>query len=280
MEHQEFPETPRRAVTYLAVVTLALPVVVLGAATSSVLPEGAALRGVDGNLVRVDANDVWLFELSDDVNVADVQVPAGTRLQLLPSATLGQMILDANERLLPQYRLAGQVTRYGGRNFLLASYYLPLSKLKDANEPAQTPGQDTPDVMRPDGSNGALVIPAEALERLRGRRPVRGLQRRESAAGAGRPRSRPTGMLANVDGLIELRRGRWCFVPDGLGWNVSTVRYELLPCTTLEQAQRALAASPTPVRFNVSGLVTGYRGAKYLILQRAVRVYDYGNFDD
>ncbi len=278
MEHPELPQTRRRAVTGLAVAILALPVVVLAATTSGVLPEGAVLRSVDGNLVPVDANDVWLFELSDDVNVADVQVPAGTRLELLPSATLGQMIADANERLVPQYRLVGQVTRYDGRNFVLASYYLPLSKLKDADEPAQM--QETPAMTSAGQTGSALAIPDEALELLRSRRPVRGQQHADANAYGVSVRSAPTRMLVNQTGSIELHQDRWWFAPDGLGWNVAPVRYELLPCSMLEQTQRIAVVSSGLIRFNVSGLVTEYRGSKHLILERAVRVYSYGNFND
>lgn len=249
----------------------------LAVTASGVLPEGTVLRSVDGALVAADGNDVWFFELSDDVSDASVRVPAGTRLGLLPSRTLAQMIADANERRLPQYRIAAQVTRYQDRNYLLAQYYLPLSKLKDANEPA-TQMQTTPEPTQAGTSNGALVIPDGALELLRGRRPVRGplLPAAPDAA----PQERPNRMLVNLTGFVESHQGPPYFVPDGLGWSVSTVRYQLLPSRVLEQVQQTVAAAPNPVRFNVSGLVTEFRGVQYLILQRAVRVYHHGNFGD
>jgi hypothetical protein len=251
-------------------------------AARKLLPGGTSLRGVDGTVVRGDADDVWFFELSEDVNEAGVQVPAGTRLQLLPSATLQQVLADANDRLQPQYRITAQVTRYQGRNFLFASYYLPLSKFKDANEPepppqaAQGPTETT--AARPGQADDDMVIPGEVLEMLRGRRPVRGPQRQEPPAGDGTPRRARTHVLVNVDGFIESRQGRFYFVPDALGWNVSMTRYELLPCSVLEQAQGQIAAAPNPIRFSVAGSVTEYKGMKYLLLQRVVRVYNYGNF--
>ena len=33
-----------------------------------------------------------------------------------------------------------------------------------------------------------------------------------------------------------------------------------------------------PIRFNVAGLVAEFQGKKYLLLQRAAIVYNYGNF--
>ncbi len=250
-------------------------------AVRKLLPEGVVLQGVDGTIVRADTNDVWFFELSEDVNDAGTQVPAGTRLRLLPSTTLEQVLVDANERLLPQYRLTAQVTRYQGENFLFASYYLPLSKLKDANEPASPPNaQGTPNAAqaRAGRSSGELAIPDDVLERLKGRRPVRGPQRRGAATGVAVPRSRPTRVLVNVNGFIQSHQGRPYFIPDAFGWNVSEIRYELLPSSVLEQAQRRMAASPNRIRFSVAGLVTAYQGKEYLLLQSAARVYSYGNF--
>ncbi len=72
--------------------------------------------------------------------------------------------------------------------------------------------------------------------------------------------------------------GSWVFIPYTLGWNVSDVRYELLPCTALEETLRRQKAALDPMRFNVAGLVTEFQGKKYLLLQRAIIVYNYGNF--
>ena len=68
------------------------------------------------------------------------------------------------------------------------------------------------------------------------------------------------------------------FIPYALGWSVSNIRYELLPCGALEQAMQIQRSSMESVRFNVAGLVTQFRGRQYLLLQRAVPVYNYGNF--
>ena len=241
-------------------------------AGAAVLPEGTVLRGLDGVLVSDDANDVWLFELVDDINEPTGLIPSGARLQVLPSGTLAQMISDANDRLAPEYRITAQVTRYQDKNFLLALYYLPLSRFKDAAEPNQPQATDTQPQGRPDGGP---TIPEEALAILQSRRPVRGPQRTEPAG----PPSQPTQMLVGRTGLIERHEDRWQFVPDGAGWNVSSIRYELLPSSMLEQVLAMVATSINPIHFNVSGPITEYEGVEYLILQRAVRAYDYGNFN-
>src|SRR3990172_7467946 len=46
------------------------------------LPETAVLDRVDGRILRIDANDTWLFELSLEVKTPDYRLPAGTRFEL------------------------------------------------------------------------------------------------------------------------------------------------------------------------------------------------------
>ena len=87
-----------------------------------------------------------------------------------------------------------------------------------------------------------------------------------------------TGDKQATDGGHSPPYGSWTFVPYALGWNVGAVRYKLLPCTTLEEALQQQKRALDPMRFNVAGLVTEFQGQKYLLLQRAIVVYNYGNF--
>ncbi len=248
------------------------------------LPEATVLDGADGMVVPTDANDGWLFELAADVNTANAKATAGTRLPLLPSVILEKLIADVNDRYTPRYRLTAYVTQYQGRDYLFPTYYLPLSKLKDAESSAPQQEQ-TPQAVGPIiESDPNFAIPAEILEKLRNRRPIRGQQRnsarREEPPQDAKLRSRsPLGrMLVDRVGLIEQENGRWVFTPYALGWNVSDVRYELLPCATLEQTERLRATLLESTRFNVAGFVTQFQGRMYLLLRRAVPVYNYGNF--
>ena len=263
------------------------------------LPEATVLTAIDGKLLRVDANDTWWFELTAEVKSDPYRIPAGKRFMLLPSATLEQLIADVNDRVTPAYRLSAQVTRYHGANFLLATYFLPLSKFK-SDEPTdggQRVGAAAPHVP----VDPELGIPPEIVEKLKNRRPIRGPLRKPSDdQTVERPDAYLGRMLVNRVGLIEAedvdaykRRSvealpdsriyasthpRFHFLPYALGWNVSSTRYELLPCGALEQAQQLQRSSIEPIRFNVAGLVTKFQGREYLLLQRAAPVYNYGNF--
>jgi hypothetical protein len=159
-----------------------------------------------------------------------------------------------------------------------------------------------------------LAIPPEVLEQLKKQRPLRG-PRRGSEVEKKPVQTPPERMLVDCVGRIEIggnedegrigdtggiqegekvrksegRKGlspsyfptflpSYVFVPYALGWNLSDIRYELLPCTALEQALHRQRQALDPIRFSVAGLVTEFKGKKYLLLQRAVVVYNYGNF--
>jgi hypothetical protein len=248
--------------------------------TRKPLPETTVLDAVDGRIVHVDANDTWFFELAADANTVTARVPAGTRFVLLPSAVLARLIADVNDRAEPRYRLSARATLYQGKNYLLPTYYLPLSKFKSAGggEPKAE------DAVKPQPSDPNLTVPEEIIKQLQNARPPRGPQRKDGEAGdpnaqsASRQPQSAERMLVDRVGLIEAEDDHFVFIPYALGWNVSDERYELLPSSILEQVQRQQAGSLEVIRWNVAGLVTEFRGKKYLLLQRAVPVYNYGDF--
>jgi hypothetical protein len=249
--------------------------------------DGTFLAGVDGKLM---AGDTWLFELVADADSVNGPVSAGTQFELLPCATLELLIADVKDRYAPTYRLSARVTRFRGKSFLFPTYYLPLSKLKGAESP-DAPNKGSQALREPARSGGPdpdLAIPQEVVEKLKDRRMVRGPQRESGKPGF---QKGPDHTLVDAIGRIEPAAGpvasslqppasadRFVFVPDAFGWNVSGTRYELLPCGVLEQALQRQAASPEPIRFSVAGLVTEFKGKKYLLLQRVIRAYGHGNF--
>lgn len=261
------------------------------------LPEAVVLDSVDGRLLRPEGTKVWVFELSDEARSDGRRAPAGTRLQLLPCKTLEQLIADVNDRYAPRYRLSARVTRFEGTNYLLPTYFLPLSRFKE-----EEGTQGAPPVAQEEEPRGEsalqpadpeLAIPPEIVEKLKSPRPIRGPLRKPSdRPTVPPPERRPDRMLVNRVGLIEAEDGeagkresgealadaRFYFTPHALGWNVSPVRYELLPCSVLERALRMQRDTIESIRFSVAGLVTEFKGHQYLLLQRATPIYNYGNF--
>jgi len=251
------------------------------------LAEASILNNVDGKLVHADANGAWWFEFTASVKDDKYEIPAGTRMRLLPSGVLGLLIADVNDRYAPSYRLSAQVTRYQGINFLLATYFLPLSKFKGDETVPAGEGKPEAGIANPP-VDPELRIPPEIVERLKASRPIHAALRKpedpnQEAKAAprdyiGRMLVNQVGLLQNADPSLEADCVYGLFVPYALGWNVNGTQYELLPCSALEEARRLQRASIEPIRFNVAGLVTQFGGRQYLLLRRAAPVYNYGNF--
>jgi hypothetical protein len=266
------------------------------------LRDGFVLSGVDGKLIASNANDVWFFELNQDVNDYRAVARAGTRLELLPSSTLEKMVADSKTRSKPAYRLwNAKVTRYKGRNFLFPRYFLPLREpeaVKQKTEDGKKDAVSEPEVFDPntlelivDEPNDILTVPPEIIDRLKVRRekPATASLRQiidsnEVPTGTS-PKEAPS-YTRNADSvfvdrtafLVEQVDGRLVFVPDALGRNVQWCSLRLLPCEILELAERTQAAEIEPLRFKIAGILTTYKDEKYLLLQKAIRTYSHGNF--
>ena len=254
------------AIALLAILLAAGPAFAAQPSPRKPLPDGTVLDSIDGKLIA-DVNVTWVFESSADANSVSGPVPAGTRLELLPSVVLEMLIADVNDRYTPMYRLSGQVTAHKGRSFLLPTYYLPLSKLKDAGVAAPQESVAGP------RKTPEPAIPPDVLEKLKERRAPRGPANPQSPDAQAL-----ASLLADVIGVISVGAEGAVFTPDAYGWNISRTCYKLLPCGVLEQTLQRQAATPDRLRLNVAGLVTVFKGRKYLLLQRAVRAYDYGDF--
>jgi hypothetical protein len=173
------------------------------------------------------------------------------------------------------------VTRFKQQNFLFPSYFVPLSKLKSDEPNAVEPNEaELPEEMREaaNHSGAELAIPPEVMAKLQGRRPGSGVRREVPADANAPPRKRLGRVMVNRVGVITAFQRRPVFLPYGFGWNVSETYYELLPCKKLEEVLSRQCSSVEPIRFNIAGLVTEFKGRQYLLLQRAIRVHSHGNF--
>lgn len=233
------------------------------------LKEGFVLNGVDGELIKAEA-DKWFFKF--DVEAADdkTRIEPGQSLQLLPCGTLEKMASAVKNDAQPAYRLWGRVTRYKNGNLIFPSYYLPISKAA----PAKAAQEPRPAEPKPSGPDDAVVIPAEVLRRLKPKRTV-------AVARLARPLEAQTdNILADRIGFITGPKdsNNFVFELDALGHNLQQRCFGLLPCQVLERAEADQADELRRVRYKVAGILTKYKGQDYLLLQRAQRLYSHGNF--
>lgn len=148
--------------------------------------------------------------------------------------------------------------------------------------------------------NDILDIPQEIIGKLKDKQAVQpdGLKETPAAvesieqkAGIARtpqaetetvkkPELRPDSMLTDrMALLVKQDEGRLVFVLDALGLNAPQVSLQVLPCEALELTEQRQSIEPETVPFKIAGIMTKYKGKDYLLLQKATRVYNYGNFN-
>ena len=267
----------------------------------NLLPDDYVFAGVDGKLIQT-APDKWAFEFESAANIGGVEIKAGQTLEILSSATLEKMAADAKERSDAMFRIWAKVTKFEGKNYLFAVYYLSLRKLDQPtgeavkNEPNKTsqessarlsspanglPGQAGQALRQSSGQmvnapNDVVNIPAEIVALLRQSEVLPTTE--AQATRAEELQLKQDTIFANRAGRVAVRNGGYVFEADALGRGVGKFAIKLLPCQKLEDAIVQVRNESNPVRFNMAGILTKYKGEQYLLLQKATRMYSYGNF--
>lgn len=172
------------------------------------------------------------------------------------------------------------------------------TEITSKQEPERQPAIDEP--------NDVLTVPKEIIEKLRARREKiadrektiadsnkveieeqQVMPEEEELPSTDDSLTTPTehytlsadSILVDRTALLVMKEdGRLVFVPDALGRNVQKQSLRLLPCEALELTERRQSAIPEPIRFKIAGIMTEYKGKDYLLLQKAIQIYNHGNF--
>lgn len=232
------------------------------------LRDGFILTGVDGKVTA--RGQKWFFELEQNVADNIAKLPKGTRLEMLESAGLEKMLVQINENPDASFRLYNaMVTTYENKNYVFCDYFVPISEAQKTNT-EKDPKSSTE--IRINEPNDTVMIPQEIIDRLS---TTRIIQPQEIQKGA---ELKQDSILSGRTGFIKKSDDKMFFVFDSLGRNKAKAKLQLLPCQALERAQRKMDQEPERMRFKVSGIVTKYKGMYYLLLQRVISAYNYGNF--
>ncbi len=257
------------------------------------LREGFLYNGVNGTISRNSETGRWNFAADADLTDTRGVIKTGNGFELLLSGCLENMIAEASgdENTL-SVKLWAKVTRYSNRNlidpdieeqkelvfdinYLFPMLFIPMSDVEQ-EPPAEPAGDDTDvtpnQIDNPAESSSDSIIPAEVMEKLKPRR-LPNLAKLKTAL-------KQHGDITIFDrtGFVRQTKAGKIFELDGLGRGVDGVTFRLLNSETLERIERKLGDSPGRLRFRVAGIVTKYKSHYYLLLQRAVRTYNNGNF--
>ena len=257
------------------------------------LREGFLYNGVNGTVSRNDESGKWNFAADTDLTDTRGVIKTGNVTELLLSGCLENMIAEAggDENSL-SVKLWAKITRYSNRNlidpeieeheelvfdknYLFPMLFIPMSDV-ERQPPAEPAGDDADAAANkiddPTESSSDSIIPTEVMEKLKPRR-LPNLAKLKTAL-------KQHGDITIFDrsGFIRQTKSGKIFELDGLGRGVDGVTFQLLNSETLERVERKLGDSPGRLRFRVAGIVTKYKGNYYLLLQRAARTYNNGNF--
>lgn len=265
-------------IKYLFLLLVAASLVSAAQAAKAV-EEGLFLDGVAGVVRKVDKVDVWSFIAEGDIALsADVVWPAEKPISLLPCSVLEQITSLAGEDNEIHVRLWGLFTEYDQNNYLYSVYFLPIqedSGLKAAKpvtekEETQATVEEKPE--EPAAEEEESIIPTDILKQIKANKAPDLKKFQQVAVVTG-----DVNLIGRAGYLKQQGKVKY-FQPDAFGQKINRHQYLLLPCNALKTAEKEMQKTPGRQRYNVSGLVTSYKGRNYILLRRTVRTYTNGNF--
>jgi hypothetical protein len=265
-----------RMVLSILILAIAAVTTTSGAAEidGKLLPDDYVFAGVDGRLVQT-GDDKWVFEFESAMNIGEAEIKAGQTMEMLGSTTLEKMVADSKERTDARFRLWAKAAKFEGKNYLFSVYYLSLRKIdKPAEKPEKTVPDKTSQIVN--APNDVVTIPAEIVALLKTSEVLPATEAQVILQE--QLQLKQDTIFANRTGRIAVKNGVYVFEADALGRGVDKFEIKLLPCQRLEDAILQMRSESNPVRFNVAGILTRYKGEQYLLLQKATRIYSYGNF--
>ena len=234
------------------------------------LIEGFKFDRIDGLVTKDPKEDKWFFTPENNLTDGRGLIPAGQKVQLLPSSTLEAITTVAEDTTL-NVRISATVTKYRNRNFLFPTYFLPAESPEETTPPEEKQQQRQQEKTE-DNSQQDSIIPADVLQKLKPRHrslPKQAKQIIQTDADS---------ILSSRTGFATIDKKNKVFTIDALGKNVEGIELRLLPCQTLERLENKINESPHRQRYRVAGIITKYKDSYHLLPQQAVRTYNHGNF--
>ena len=229
--------------------------------------EGFALGGVTG-LVTRDAGGKFFFHPDEPLADNTATIEKGRAIEILDSSSLQAVMAVYRDDTPLHIKAWGMLTVFDKTNYAYINYVLPVTvavsveTTAQAPKPAEEPKSDE-------------VIPQDVLDKLRSGPNI------DTKSIESFELQKPDGIYADRTGFVQLdKAGKYVFIPDGLGQNVEKEKFYLLKCQTLESVVEQFAGSISRIRYKVAGMTNEFEGEKYILLQRAARVYGYGNLSE
>ncbi len=230
------------------------------------LRDGLYAKAVLGRVVAESDTGPWFLELHSEIKDQNTVVPGGTRVELLPCGMLEILLDDTRIKPETDVRVWAKVAQYRGKNYFLLMNYFGLSPQVKTLLQGPVAGETSP--VKVD----RLQIPDAVKRRVSQQRVVH-------TAGIPKVATILTNkILINRLGYVKSQKEQKVFVFDGLGYSSGDAPIQVLPCEALERIEILQNSGVGSYRFSIAGMTTTFRGQPYIYLQRAMRVFNHGNF--
>ena len=238
-----------------------------------VLVEGYVFNGENGLLKFSEDDNKWIFVIDDEQTDGRAIIEAGKSLELITSSMLEKMTADKDKSYSAAIKLWAKVTKYNDKNYLFPWYYIPMTELPGEQQTQDPDSQQQENAQQQEEEEeDDSILPKDIMTLLKPKRVVNLAKLREVVAAEG------NAMLAERTGFIVEKDGQKILQIDSLGRNVDEMSFKLLPCEVLEWSEYRMERYANPLRFRIAGIVTMSQGEYYMLLERATRAYNHGNF--
>lgn len=235
--------------------------------------EGAFFDGIKGLLKKSADTDAWYFIPEEPIEITEkVTVPAKMPLEMLPCSVLEQMTGLAGEENQLHIELSALFTNHKHKNYLFSVFFLPIKNDDPQSKPTADSAKKDAERTDSEPQESDSIIPRDILKQIKANKAP-DLKKFEQIAEV-------TGDIHLISraGFISKTDGGYSFSPDAFGQKIDSKQFLLLGNRMLAKAEKQMAQEPGRERYNVSGLVTVYKGKTYMLLRRASRTYTHGNF--
>jgi hypothetical protein len=236
-----------------------------------VLVEGYVFNGENGLLKFSEEDNKWVFVIDDKQTDGRAIVEAGKPMELIISSMLEKMTANMDKNSSAAIRLWAKVTKYDDKNYLFPWYFIPMTDLPGEQQ-TQDPDQQEETTRQQEEEEEDSILPADVMTLLKPKRVVNLAKLREVVQADG------NAMLVERTGFIIEKDGQKIIQIDSLGRKLDEMSFKLLPCEVLEWSEYKMNRYAHPLRFRIAGIVTMYQGQYYMLLERATRAYNHGNF--
>jgi len=227
--------------------------------TPPYLHDGFMLEGIDGKVSSDPETGTWYFAPFDLLTDGRGTIAENTPIQILPSGKLEALAKALNKKSA-DFKFWGKLTNYNSKNYIYLAYYLHITQRPETIDPNTTE------------PNSPRIIPKDVMAMLRPKRIINLAELKKGIV------SSSDGVIIDRTGFVKKIDNSYYFQFDALGRNINPRSFEILNCSPLENITQQQKLSAKPLRYKISAIVTTFNNKNYLLLQRAARAYNHGNF--